>query len=211
MSATIEAASVVRSCIEPSEAPVRQSNPWERDLVQQLKTGNETALREVVQRYQSRIYRVAYGILANRHDAEEIAQQVFVKVYFSVRSFNGRGSLFTWIYRIAVNECYSFLRKKRSTLLYESDSGDNSACTRVQMIPDPYPTSDRVTLQRDLLNKFLERIPEKDRHLLLLRELEGYSVKQVAQATGMNENTIKMRLFRTRQRLAKAAAQLRCV
>jgi len=133
-----------------------------------------------------------------------------VKVCLSVRSFDGRSSLYTWIHRIAVNECYGFLRKKRLKLVHESDSADNSVSTRVQMTPDPYPTADRVIRQRDLLNKLLERTPEADRHLLLLRELEGYSVTQMAEMTGLNENTIKVSLFRTRQRLARAAAQLRC-
>jgi RNA polymerase sigma-70 factor (ECF subfamily) len=78
------------------------------------------------------------------------------------------------------------------------------------MTLDPYPTADGVIRQRDLFNKLLERIPEADRHLLLLRELEGYSATQVAEATGLNENTVKVSLFRARQRLARAAAQLHC-
>jgi len=210
MCATIEAARLVGPCVEAREAPVRQSNAEERDLVQQMQAGNEIAIRELVERYQSRIYRVAYGILANRHDAEEIAHQVFVKVHLSVRNFDGPSSLYAWIYRIAVNECYGFLRKKRRKLLHESDSADSSVSTRVQMTLDPYPTADGVIRQRDLFNKLLERIPEADRHLLLLRELEGYSATQVAEATGLNENTVKVSLFRARQRLARAAAQLHC-
>jgi RNA polymerase sigma-70 factor (ECF subfamily) len=81
---------------------------------------------------------------------------------------------------------------------------------RVQMARDPHATSDRVVVQRDLLNRLLERLPEEERHLLLLKELEGYSVAQLSEVTGLNENTIKVRLFRTRQRLARAAARLRC-
>jgi len=134
-----------------------------------------------------------------------------VKVYFSVKGFDARSSLYTWIHRIAVNECYQFLRKNRLKLSYESDSAENTISVRVQMARDPRPTCDRVVAQRDLLNRLLERLPEEERHLLLLKELEGYSVAQLSEETGLNENTIKVRLFRTRQRLAKAAVSLRCL
>ena len=74
-----------------------------------------------------------------------------MKVYLSVSNFDGRSSLYAWIYRIAVNECYGFLRKKRRKLLHESDSADSSVSTRVQMTLDPHLTADGVIRQRDLL------------------------------------------------------------
>jgi RNA polymerase sigma-70 factor, ECF subfamily len=208
--ATSEAANTVGSCLDAPEALVGRPNAPERDLVQQLQAGDEMAFRALIDRYQSKVYRLAYGILRNRDDADEIAQQVFVKVYFSVKGFDARSSLYTWIHRIAVNECYQFLRKNRLKLSYESDSAENTISVRVQMARDPRPTCDRVVVQRDLLNRLLERLPEEERHLLLLKELEGYSVAQLSEETGLNENTIKVRLFRTRQRLAKAAMRLRC-
>ena len=211
MYATFEAANTVGSCLDAPEALVAQSNAPERDLVQQLQAGDEVAFRELIDRYQSKVYRLAYGILRNRDDADEIAQQVLVKIYFSVKGFDARSSLYTWIHRIAVNECYQFLRKNRLKLSYESDSAENTISVRVQMARDPRPTCDRVVVQRDLLNRLLERLPEEERHLLLLKELEGYSVAQLSEETGLNENTIKVRLFRTRQRLAKAAMRLRCL
>ena len=80
------------------------------------------AFREIVERYQSKVYSIIYGILRNRNDAEDIAQQVFAKIYFSIKNFDFRSSLLTWIYKITVNECYDYLRKKRvRKLVYESD------------------------------------------------------------------------------------------
>ena len=211
MYATFEAANTVGSCLDAPEALVAQSNAPERDLVQQLQAGDEMAFRELIDQYQSKVCRLAYGILRNRDDADEIAQQVLVKIYFSVKGFDARSSLYTWIHRIAVNECYQFLRKNRLKLSYESDSAENTLSVRVQTARDPRPTCDRVVVQRDLLNRLLERLPEEERHLLLLKELEGYSVAQLSEETGLNENTIKVRLFRTRQRLAKAAVRFRCL
>src|SRR5581483_10433077 len=86
------------------------------------------AFREVVERYQSKVFSIIYGILRNHNDAEDIAQQVFSKIYFSIQSFDFRSSLLTWIYKITVNECYDYLRKKRvRKLVYESDFSEDDA------------------------------------------------------------------------------------
>jgi len=185
-------------------APVDQRNIQEVDLVRRVRAGDELAFRELVERYKLRVYRVAYRILRNPEDADEIAQEAFAKVYFSFESFDGRSSLYTWIYRIAVNECYSFLRQKRLKLVSETDFPDGT----LQTIPDAHPTADEDLAQRDLLNKLLARLPEDDRLLLLWKEVEGFSIAQISKLTGLNDNTIKVRLFRARRRLAEAAARL---
>src|SRR5213594_3347899 len=143
MCATSDAVSLVGCSIETTETLVTQWTAAERDMVRRLQAGNEAAFRQFVERYQSKIWGIAYGILGNREDADDIAQQVFVKVYFSIKSFEGRSSLYTWIHRIAVNECYGFLRKKRVSPSIESESADDSVPDRVQMTPDPSPRSDR--------------------------------------------------------------------
>jgi len=206
MFAMSEAGSLDASRLALHDAPANQSNA-ERCLVRQLQAGNECVFRDFVERYQSKVRRVAYGILANREDADDIAQQVFVKVYVSIKSFEGRSSLYTWLHRITVNQCYQFLRKKRLTASLETGLESEDDPARAKLPADPSPASDTRVAQRDFLNKLLLRIPEQDRHLLLLRELEGYSIAQLAEATGLNGNTIKVRLFRTRQQLIAAATR----
>ena len=94
----------------------------EAALVRRVQAQDEMAFREVVERYQAKVFSIIYGILRNRNDAEDIAQQVFAKIYFSIKNFDFRSSLLTWIYKITVNECYDYLRKKRvRKLVYESD------------------------------------------------------------------------------------------
>jgi RNA polymerase sigma-70 factor, ECF subfamily len=194
MPLSFEDVSMVGFPVEVRESSVEQSNATELDLVRQMQTGNEMAYRKFVEGYQCQVFRVAYQILGNREEADEIAQQIFAKIYFAVKGFDARGRLYTWVFGIVVNECYGFLRKKRLNV-----PNENSADARL--------TSERAILQRDLLNRLLERIPAEDRRLLLLRELEGYPVAKLSELTGLDENTIKARLFRTRQRLVKAAAQ----
>src|SRR5258708_4649498 len=103
MYATFGAASLNGPGVKVSEAPVMQSNSAEHDLVRRLREGAEIAYREFVERFQPEVYRVAHGIIGDRKDAYEVSQQVFVKLYFSVKSFDGRSSLYTWVYRMVVN------------------------------------------------------------------------------------------------------------
>src|ERR1700742_1278541 len=101
---------------------VDHKNSEEAALVRRVQARDELAFREIVERYQTKVFSIIYGILRNHNDAEDIAQQVFAKIYFSIRNFDFRSSLLTWIYKITVNECYDYLRKKRvRKLVYESD------------------------------------------------------------------------------------------
>src|ERR1700741_2668628 len=180
-------------------------------LVKRVQARDELAFREIVERYQAKVYSIIYGILRNRNDAEDIAQQVFAKVYFSIGNFDSRSSLLTWIYKITVNECYDYLRKKRvRKLVYESDFSeeDTQRMQNVDTAPAQKPGVDTQLAQRDLVLKLLDKLSEEDRTLLLLKEVEGHSVEELSQMTGMNENTIKVKLFRARQKLIKAAQRL---
>lgn len=183
----------------------------ESDLVRRIQAGDEMAFREIVDRYQSKVFSIIYGVLRNHNDAEDIAQQVFSKIYFSIRNFDFRSSLLTWIYKITVNECYDYLRKKRvRKLVYESDFSDEDAQRMEASDPavDPRSPMDTQLAQRDLVTKLLSKVSAEDRSLIMLKEVEGHSVEELAQMTGLNENTIKVKLFRTRQKLLKAAQRL---
>ena len=186
-------------------------NSEEAALVRRVQARDELAFREIVERYQSKIFSIIYGILRNHNDAEDIAQQVFAKVYFSIRKFDFRSSLLTWIYKITVNECYDYLRKKRvRKLVYESDFSQEEAQRMEASDPaiDPAAPLDLSLARRDLVAKLLEKVSAEDRNLMLLKEVEGHSVEELAAMTGLNENTIKVKLFRTRQKLLKAAQRL---
>src|SRR5437773_735895 len=190
---------------------VDYQNTPEGSLVQRAQAGDETAFREIVERYQSKVFSIIHGIVRQRNDVEDIAQQVFAKVYFSLRSFDFRSSLVTWIYKITGNECFDYLRKRKvRKLVYESDLSEDE----VRRVENSEPNVDRqapadTTLaQRDYVVKLLSRVSEEERMLLVLKEVEGYSVEELAEQTGMNENTIKVKLFRARQKLVKAAQRL---
>src|SRR5271166_3254635 len=147
---------------------VDHKNSEEADLVRRIQAHDELAFREIVDRYQSKIFSIIYGVLRNHNDAEDIAQQVFSKVYFSIRNFDFRSSLLTWIYKITVNECYDYLRKKRvRKLVYESDFSEEDALRmeNSETVIDQGQPMDTRLAQRDLVIKLLDKLSTEDRTL----------------------------------------------
>src|ERR1700751_3468657 len=147
-------------------------------LVQRAQSGAESVFREMVERYQSKVFSIIHGIVRQRNDVEDIAQQVFAKVYFSLRNFDFRSSLITWIYKITVNECFDYLRKKKvRKLVYESDMSEDE----VRRVENSEPGNERQEpadsdlARRDYVFKLLSRVSEEERSLLMMKEVEGYS------------------------------------
>ncbi len=184
----------------PVSSPASSTNPQAKSRVDHRNTEEAALVRRVQARDE---------ILRNHNDAEDIAQQVFSKIYFSIKNFDFRSSLLTWIYKITVNECYDYLRKKRvRKLVYESDFSEEDA-QRMQNTDaaiDQAPAADTRLAQRDLIGKLMGKLSSEDRSLLLLKEVEGHSVEELSQMTGMNENTIKV-LLKAAQRLNRGTGQ----
>jgi len=189
---------------------VDYQNSQEGALVRRAQAGDEGAFREIVEHYQSKVFSIIHGIVRQRNDVEDIAQQVFAKVYFSIGNFDFRSSLITWIYKITVNECFDYLRKKKvRKLVYESDLSEDEVRRVENTEPSVRQVAADVNLaRRDYIFKLLAKVSDEERNLLMLREVEGHSVEELADMTGMNENTIKVKLFRARQKLVKAAQRL---
>lgn len=183
----------------------------EAELVRRVQAGDDVAFRELVENYQSKVFSIIYGIIRRRNDAEDIAQQVFTKVYFSLKGFDFRSSLITWMYKITVNECYDYLRKKKvRKLVYESDMAeeDERSMENSRLATEKSPGVDSRTEERDYLLNLLEKVSDEEKMLLIHKEVEGRTVEELAEMTGLNENTIKVKLFRARKKLVKAASKL---
>jgi len=178
----------------------------ERKLVRQAQKGDKEAFETLVQRHQHRVFAVARGILKRQEDVEDIAQQVFVKAYFSLKRFDQRAAFSTWLYKITVNECWDLLRKRKARpLIYESDFNEEQSrqysATERQTTKGP-DTSDRMAT-RERLENLLSQLDTRDRAMLILKEVEGFSVEEIAESMGLNANTVKVRLFRARRRIVE--------
>src|SRR5438477_953733 len=160
---------------------VDYENTPEGALVRRAQAGDEAAFQEIVERYQSKVFSIIHGIVRQRNDVEDIAQQVFTKIYFSMRNFDFRSSLITWIYKITVNECFDYLRKKKvRKLVYESDLSEDEV-RRVENSEPPVRQvgADVNLARRDYIFKLLTKVSDEERNLLMLKEVEGHSVEEL--------------------------------
>lgn len=180
----------------------------DRELVRRAQAQDKEAFEELVRRHQHRVFAVAGGILRQREDVEDIAQQVFVKAYFSLKRFDQRAAFSTWLYKITVNECWDLLRKKKvRPLVYESELSEEQARqlgasdAGAARGPD---ISDRLQA-RQRVERLLQGLDERDRTMLILKEVEGFAVEEIAEILDLNANTVKVRLFRARRRLVSQA------
>jgi RNA polymerase sigma-70 factor, ECF subfamily len=178
----------------------------DRELVQRAQQGDKEAFEVLVRKHQGRVFAVAGGILHSRQDVEDIAQQVFLKAYFSIKRFDQRAAFSTWLYKITVNECWDLLRKRKvRPLVYEAELNEEQAHAYQSQedgnkhTPD---VSERLEA-REQLDQWLECLDEKDRTMLVLKEVQGFTVEEIAGIMGLNGNTVKVRLFRARQRVAE--------
>jgi RNA polymerase sigma-70 factor (ECF subfamily) len=180
----------------------------DRELVRRAQGEDKEAFEELIRRHQHRVFAVAGGILRKREDVEDIAQQVFVKAYFSLKRFDQRAAFSTWLYKITVNECWDLLRKKKvRPLVYESDLSEEQAkqvMTSAEKVNPGPDISERIAA-RENVERLLEGLDERDRLMLILKEVEGYSIEEIAEVLKLNGNTVKVRLFRARRRVVSQA------
>ncbi len=178
----------------------------ERELIRRAQSGETAAYEELLHAHQQRVFAVVGGILRRREDVEDVVQQVFIKVYVSIRQFDLRSTFSTWLYKIAVNECYDYLRKKRvRRLVYEADLSEEQVrqleAFDSGMGPAPPADASQRAEMKQLVGRLLDELQEEDRHMLVLKEVEGLSVEEISEALGINVNTVKVRMFRARGRL----------
>src|SRR5690348_14782570 len=179
-----------------------------RELLGRAQAEEKGAFEELIRRHQHRVFAVAGGILRKREDVEDVAQQVFVKAYFSLKRFDQRAAFSTWLYKITVNECWDLLRKKKvRPLVYESDLSEEQARQVITSEEKENPgldISEKIEA-REHVERLLEGLDERDRLMLMLKEVEGYSIEEIAEVLNLNGNTVKVRLFRARRRVVSQA------
>src|SRR5262244_1859232 len=176
----------------------------DRELVRRAQKEDKEAFEELIRRHTNRVFAVASGILHRREDVEDISQQVFVKAYFSLKRFDQRAAFSTWLYKITVNECWDLLRKRKvRPLVYEADLSEEQAkqYSAPQREANKTPDiGDRMAM-RERLESMLGQLDDRDRAMLILKEVEGFSVEEIADSLGLNANTVKVRLFGARRRI----------
>jgi len=179
----------------------------ERQVVRRAQKGDKEAFEFLVRRHQNRVFAVARGILKRQQDVEDVAQQVFVKAYFSLKRFDQRAAFSTWLYKITVNECWDLLRKRKARpLVYEADFSEEQAREYGggERQSDGGPDVGERLAMRQQLAAMLGELDDRDRTMLVLKEVEGFSVEEIGELLGLNANTVKVRLFRARRKMIES-------
>jgi RNA polymerase sigma-70 factor (ECF subfamily) len=168
--------------------------------VARLRTGDATALREVVLAFQERITSVVTGVLRDRDAVEDVVQETFVKAFYRISSFQGDSGLYTWLYRVAVNLAKDHVKRhaRRPAIALE-ETGPQGASIPVAEPPALERVEERE--RRLAVREAIASLPPKFRAVLVLREIEGLRYDQIAQILCISQGTVESRLFRARRRL----------
>ena len=179
----------------------------DRKLVRAAQKGDAQAFRELVVKYQRRVFQLALGMLKDPDDAMDISQETFVRVHRYLPSFKGDSSFFTWTYRIAMNLCLDAQRRKGRAERIDATEGDEA---EIEAAMDPPSAAlagpQRATLNNELKEKIeeaLQGLSENHRSILLLREVEGLSYEDLAKVLGIRKGTVMSRLFHARLKMQK--------
>src|SRR5579862_855779 len=169
----------------------------ERRLVRRAQEGDDSAYEELVRMHQQRLLTVVGGILRRNEDVEDVAQQALVKAYVSLKRFDQRAAFGTWLYKIAVNECWDYFRKKKvRRLVYEADLSDEQI-EHLESLPEHTggalklgQDAQKRTEQRDLLDQLLSQLEEHDRTMLVMKEVGGFTVEEIGEALRSEERRV---------------------
>jgi RNA polymerase sigma-70 factor (ECF subfamily) len=177
----------------------------EMELVQRARQGDLGAYDELVKRYQERIYATVYHMTSNHEDANDLAQESFVKAYQALKSFKGGSSFYTWLYRIAVNKTINFLKQRKNRQhisLNDIDFNAEHDPDLVALISDKTPRRDAGLAElQEKLNAAMLKLSESHRMAVVLHDVQGLSHEEIAKVMHCNIGTVRSRLFYARQQL----------
>jgi len=177
----------------------------ETALVARAREGDLAAYDDLVRRYQERIYATIYHMTSNHEDANDLAQEAFIKAFHALKSFKGGSSFYTWVYRIAVNKTINFLKQRKNRSQMSLDDLDFNAehdPDLVALISDKTPRRDiNLAELQEKLNEAMQKLSEPHRLVVTLHDVQGLSHEEIAKIMGCNIGTIRSRLFYARQQL----------
>ncbi|MGO9268975.1 MAG: RNA polymerase sigma factor [Terriglobia bacterium] len=177
----------------------------ESEWIRRVQRGEREAFEPLLVRHQKRVFSLVYHLVRRRDEVEDIAQEIFIKAFRGIRSYNFQASFGTWLSRIAVNHCYDYLRREqKAKLAYYwqiGEEGSRAIEGQAQSAPEGALNVEQESEARDLAEKLLARAPAEDRTILVLKELEDRSVEEIATILHLRPNTVKVRLHRARKRM----------
>ena len=176
---------------------------FENEIIRSVLRGNVNDFEKLVTAYEKNVYNIALRMVGDPDDAADMTQETFIKAYRALSSFRGDSKFSSWLYRIASNVCLDFLRSRSrhpQVSLSTVDEDDRATFELPDMRQNPEEQLMKK-LGMEAVRRGLEQLPEQQRQILVLRELGGLSYAELAQTLGLEEGTVKSRIFRARKRL----------
>ena len=176
---------------------------FENEIIRSVLRGNVNDFEKLVTAYEKNVYNIALRMVGDPDDAADMTQETFIKAYRALSGFRGDSKFSSWLYRIASNVCLDFLRSRSrhpQVSLSTVDEDDRATFELPDMRQNPEEQLMKK-LSMEAVRRGLEQLPEQQRQILVLRELGGLSYAELAQMLGLEEGTVKSRIFRARKRL----------
>ena len=190
---------------DASKAAATTTRAEDDAFVRRAQQGDLAAYDELVRRYQERVYATLYQMTSNHEDANDLAQEAFIKAYQAIKSFKGGSSFYTWVYRIAVNKTINFLksRKHKSAMsLNDLDFDAEKDPDLVALISEKTPRRDAALAElKNKLNEAMQKLSEQHRLVVALHDIQGMAHEEIAEIMECNTGTVRSRLFYARQQL----------
>lgn len=178
-------------------------------FIEAFKHGDQQAFTALVTKYSNKVFARIYSIMDDANEADDIAQEVFLHVFYSLNSFRGKSLFSTWLYRITVNECLQVLRKRKNKpFSIETALNENEHLKLQDILKSNEENAENKLLREErerLAMKLLKALPDRFRVVLTLRKMEGLSYREIAENMGISVNTVKVWLFRARMKLKELA------
>lgn len=177
----------------------------EVDWIQRAQGGDREAFGHLVERHTRRVFSLVSHLVRRRDDVEDLAQEIFLKAFVAIKSYNFESSFGTWLGRIAVNHSYDYLRRERSSRVQffgqMSEESSRKIQERAETMGSHAPDAEQQALLKEWVGALLERAPEHDRVILVLKEMEELSVEEIAEIMRLSKAAVKVRLHRARKRM----------
>jgi RNA polymerase sigma-70 factor, ECF subfamily len=172
--------------------------------IKQVLKGDQDAYAEIVEIFKDKIFQLCYRMLGNRHEAEDMAQEAFIRAYVNITSFNINLKFSTWLYRIATNLCIDRIRKKKPDYYLDAEVAGTDGLTMYSQVPAdtalPEDEVESIELQ-DTIQKEISKLPEKYRTVIVLKYIEELSLNEISEILDMPLGTVKTRIHRGREAL----------
>jgi RNA polymerase sigma-70 factor, ECF subfamily len=185
---------------------LRAEPPSDEELIRRIRAGDTAKFEALMRRYNQRLYRVARGIVRDHADAEDVMQQAYLNAYTHLHQYERRGSFASWLTRIAVHEAFAGHRRRAAAAVTEPLAGEGPFDRIASPEPDPEQAALSSELRRDL-EAIIDALAEAYRPVFVLREVEGLTTAETAEALGLSEDVVKTRLHRARAMLRDALAR----